>query len=326
MSDISQKETLISVVLPVYNEEEGLPQTIATLKEFIAHQPESYELIFVDDGSKDASAEILHQVIEQNQAFKMIQFSRNFGHQIAISAGIRYAKGDAVVVMDADLQDPPEVIPAMIKKWREGYEVVYGERLSREGESEFKKATAHAFYQILKRISSIDIPVDTGDFRLMSKRVVNVLSRMNESDPYVRGMVSWVGFKQCSVEYERAQRTAGTSKYPLSKMLKLATDGITSFSTIPLKISSWLGGTSIVIAFIYLVFALVGGFTSLNFLTFSLFLLAGVMMLTFGMAGTYLSRIFDSTRERPLYVVAQTDGFQVHKTDAISLKQQAHQG
>ena len=200
---MTNKSELISIVLPVFNEEDGITSTIDTLEKFISNQPQNFELIFVDDGSKDKSVELIEQEQAQYSNIKLVQFSRNFGHQLAITAGIRYTNGDAVVVMDADLQDPPEVIVDMIKKWHDGYDVVYGKRISRDGESLFKKITAAAFYRTLKHITSVHIPVDTGDFRLMDVKVVNQLKRMNEPDPFVRGMVSWVGFKQTDVNYER---------------------------------------------------------------------------------------------------------------------------
>ena len=231
-------DKLISIVLPVYNEHEILPTTIQTLEDFVAGQPQDYELIFVDDGSRDYSATIVEHARLKYHNLKLVQFSRNFGHQIAITAGIRYASGDTIVVMYADLQDPPEVIPAMIKQWQAGYQVVYGKRLQRDGETWFKKISAHWFYRILAKLTTIQIPIDTGDFRLIDRQVAETLKKVNEDDPYVRGLVSWVGFQQTAVEYERHERLAGKSKYPFKKMIKLAFDGITSFSAVPLKFAT----------------------------------------------------------------------------------------
>lgn len=243
-----EKDPFISIVLPVYNESAGIGETIKELANYVRARPERYELIFVNDGSTDDSADQIRAAVAKNPTIRLVDFSRNFGHQLAITAGIRYASGDAVVVMDADLQDPPRVIPEMLARWREGYDVVYGKRRKRSGETWFKKLTAETFYRVLKAVTSIDIPVDTGDFRLMDRRVVNVLKQMNEQDPYVRGMVSWVGYKQVAVEYDRQERTAGKTHYPLRKMLHLAMNGITSFSTVPLTIANWLSGFFLLIA------------------------------------------------------------------------------
>ncbi len=301
---------LISVVLPVFNEEQGIEQTIDTLETFIGNQPQNFELIFVDDGSKDASVSLILQAQQLHNNIKLVQFSRNFGHQLAITAGIRYTSGDAVVVMDADLQDPPAVIVEMIKKWQAGADVVYGKRVSRDGETIFKKVTAALFYRTLKKITNVNIPLDTGDFRLMDRQVVNELAKMNETDPYVRGMVSWVGFKQDSVEYERQERVAGTSKYPLSKMIRLAMDGVTSFSSFPRQLANWLGSLSIIFSIGYLAVTLITGFHTLQFAIVSLFLLGGLIFLSLGLVGAYLYRVFEASRRRPLYIVSKTSGFQ----------------
>ncbi|EEI71136.1 MAG: glycosyltransferase family 2 protein [Lentilactobacillus hilgardii] len=301
---------LVSIVLPVFNEEQGIERTIDTLEAFISNQPQEFELIFVDDGSKDKSVALITEAQKLHRNIKIVQFSRNFGHQLAITAGIRYTSGDAVVVMDADLQDPPSVIVEMIKKWKEGAEVVYGKRVSRDGETFFKKITAAIFYRTLRKITSINIPLDTGDFRLMDRKVVHELSKMNETDPYVRGMVSWVGFNQASVEYERQERIAGESKYPLSKMIRLAMDGVTSFSAFPLQLANWLGTLSIIFSIGYLIITLFTGFKTLQFAVFSLFLLVGLVFLSLGLVGSYLYRVFEASRKRPLYIVAKTSGFQ----------------
>ncbi|ANK58951.1 glycosyltransferase family 2 protein [Loigolactobacillus backii] len=300
----------ISIVLPVYNEEAGILATIAALEQFISNQDEAYEMIFVDDGSVDASAQLIKQARLNDDAIRLVQFSRNFGHQLAITAGIRYATGDAVVVMDADLQDPPEVIPAMIKCWRAGNQVVYGQRLGRDGETWFKKLTAKLFYRVLKRATPLDIPLDTGDFRLMDRRVVTVLAKLDEPGPFVRGLVSWVGFKQTAVTYERHERIAGQSKYPLNKMFGLAIDGLTSFSGLPLQFSVWAGAGLFllsVVAFIHIVVSGTAGESDLLLAT--LLLTTSLILLSIGLVSTYLYRIFVSSRKRPLYVVAETTGF-----------------
>ena len=237
-----QKQQLLSLVIPCYNEEEVISETLKRLKEFCAGlQGLDVELIFVDDGSRDRTRVLLKGYAAEDSRIKVICFARNFGHQIAVTAGIDAARGDAVVLIDADLQDPPEVIHQMIAKWREGYDVVYGTRTERPGESAFKLATARSFYRLLNKLSDVPIPLDTGDFRLMSRPVVDTLSAMPERDRFVRGMVSWVGFKQIALPYKRAERFAGESKYPLRKMLRFATDGILSFSTKPLQLSIGLG-------------------------------------------------------------------------------------
>jgi dolichol-phosphate mannosyltransferase len=300
---------LISIVLPVYNEEEGIVKTIEALEHFIEKQPQDFELIFIDDGSLDSSVALIKSMQQKFLNIKLIEFSRNFGHQLAISAGIRYTMGDAVVVMDADLQDPPAVIPAMIKEWQDGAQVVYGKRKSREGESWFKKTSATIFYRLLQRVASINIPVDTGDFRLMDRRVVNELRKMNETDPFVRGLVSWVGFKQTSVEYERQERFAGSSKYPLKKMINLALSGITSFSDFPLKLLIWTGGLSLCFSGIYLLTLLIIGFTELKFLICTLFGLVGLSLIGMGLLGIYIYKTFQASRKRPLYIVSETSGF-----------------
>ena len=237
-----KKQQLLSLVIPCYNEEEVISETLKRLKEFCAGlQDLDVELIFIDDGSRDKTRVLLKGYAAEDSRIKVICFARNFGHQIAVTAGIDAARGDAVVLIDADLQDPPEAIHQMIAKWREGYDVVYGTRTERPGESAFKLATARSFYRLLNKLSDVPIPLDTGDFRLMSRPVVDTLCAMPERDRFVRGMVSWVGFKQIALPYKRAERFAGESKYPLRKMLRFATDGILSFSTKPLQLSIGLG-------------------------------------------------------------------------------------
>lgn len=317
---MSNNQALISIVLPVFNEEDGINNTIEILEKFIEYQAEKYELIFVDDGSKDKSIEIINKAQNKYSNIKIVEFSRNFGHQLAITAGIRYANGDAVVVMDADLQDPPSVIPNMIQKWHEGYDVVYGKRLVREGETLFKKITAKIFYRLMQKISNIDIPLDTGDFRLMDRKVVNTLSKLREPEPFVRGLVSWVGFKQTAVQYERQERLAGETKYPLSKMTRLANDGLTSFSDVPLKLINYVGTISIMIGLIYGFIMMFNQFTTIIFATSALFILSGMIMLGMGIIGNYLFRTFDASKHRPQYVVANSYGFQSHHKNRKTFK------
>ncbi|CAI2553716.1 glycosyltransferase family 2 protein [Lactobacillus kunkeei] len=316
------KTNKISIVLPVYNEEAGIKNTIEVLENFVECQIETYEIIFVDDGSVDSSVDIIRHAQSQYENIRLVEFSRNFGHQLAITAGIRYAKGDAVVVMDADLQDPPSVIPNMIEKWQEGFDVVYGKRLIREGESFFKRFSAKAFYRVMRKVANVDIPLDTGDFRLMDRKVVDALSKLNEPEPFVRGLVSWVGFKQTAVTYERQERNAGVTKYPLTKMIRLASDGITSFSEIPLKIVNYTGFISIIAGIIY---GLITVFTGISTLTFAISLmcvLSGMIMLALGIIGDYLYRTFDASKHRPQYVVSNSYGFNSHPGNIATIKKQ----
>ena len=312
----------ISIVLPVYNEEDGIKNTIEVLENFVECQIETYEIIFVDDGSVDSSVDIIRHAQSQYENIRLVEFSRNFGHQLAITAGIRYAKGDAVVVMDADLQDPPSVIPNMIEKWQEGFDVVYGKRLIREGESFFKRFSAKAFYRVMHKVANVDIPLDTGDFRLMDRKVVDALSKLNEPEPFVRGLVSWVGFKQTAVTYERQERNAGVTKYPLTKMIRLASDGITSFSEIPLKIVNYTGFISIIAGIVY---GLITVFTGISTLTFAISLmcvLSGMIMLALGIIGDYLYRTFDASKHRPQYVVSNSYGFNNQHQNIATIKKQ----
>lgn len=314
------KTNKISIVLPVYNEEAGIKNTIEVLENFVECQIETYEIIFVDDGSVDSSVDIIRHAQSQYENIRLVEFSRNFGHQLAITAGIRYAKGDAVVVMDSDLQDPPSVIPNMIEKWQEGFDVVYGKRLIREGESFFKRFSAKAFYRVMRKVANVDIPLDTGDFRLMDRKVVDALSKLNEPEPFVRGLVSWVGFKQTAVTYERQERNAGVTKYPLTKMIRLASDGITSFSEIPLKIVNYTGFISIIAGVIY---GLITVFTGISTLTFAISLmcvLSGMIMLALGIIGDYLYRTFDASKHRPQYVVSNSYGFNNHPGNITTIK------
>ena len=306
---------VLSVIVPIYNEQEVLTETYKRLTSVMETFAESYELIFVNDGSRDRSPQMLAELCAQDKNVKFINFSRNFGHQPAITAGMDYARGQAVVVIDADLQDPPEIILEMIKKWREGFDVVYGKRVKRKGETVFKKLTAKLYYRILKSVTKVEIPTDTGDFRLIDRKVCDAMKSLPERNRYVRGLVSWVGFKQTAVEFVRQERFAGETKYPLRKMIKLALDGITSFSYKPLKIAMGLGFTFAVLSFIYLVVIIIQAlFTDTtidgwaSFMVIHLFS-TGVLLIMLGIIGEYIGRIFDEIKERPIYIVRETIGF-----------------
>lgn len=305
-----------SIIIPMYNEEEVIAHTYTRLKQVMDSCGDAYELVFVNDGSHDRTMEIMSGVAAGDSNVKLIDFSRNFGHQIAITAGMDYAKGDAVVVIDADLQDPPEVILRMIEKWKEGYEVVYAKRLKRHGETLFKKVTAKMFYRLLRSMTSVDIPTDTGDFRLIDRKVCDVLRGLKEKNRYVRGLVSWVGFRQTMVEYVREERFAGETKYPLKKMVRFALDGITSFSYKPLKIATYVGFFLSFFGFLYLILVLfqrlftdweiVQGWTSMIGINL---VFNGITLMLLGVIGEYIGRIYDEVKERPLYIVRQTDGY-----------------
>ena len=305
-----------SVVVPVFNEEEVINETYKRLTEVMQSTGESYEIIFVNDGSRDKTALMAREICNKDSNVKLIDFSRNFGHQTAITAGMDYACGDAVVVIDADLQDPPEVILEMLKKWREGYEIVYGQRIKREGETAFKKFTAKVFYRFLRSMTDVDIPVDTGDFRLIDRKVCNAMKQISERNRYVRGIVSWLGFKSAPVEFERKKRFAGTTKYPLKKMLKFASDAIMSFSYKPLKIATFFGGFVSIASFVTLLVMIilklcgvgeyVDGWTSLAVI--SLFL-NGIVLMILGIIGEYIGRIYDEAKDRPLYVIREVVNF-----------------
>ncbi|MEJ9306939.1 glycosyltransferase family 2 protein [Priestia megaterium] len=313
-----------SIVVPVYNEEEVIHETYRRLTEVMRSTKEAYELLFVNDGSRDRTAEIIKEYSEQDLAVVLLDFARNFGHQIAITAGMDYARGEAVVVIDADLQDPPELILEMIEKWKQGFDVVYAKRTKRKGETYFKKQTAAMFYRFLRAMTDIDIPLDTGDFRLLDRKVCNQMNSIQEKNRFVRGLVSWVGFKQIAVEYERDERLAGESKYPLKKMLKLSMDGITSFSYKPLKLASYAGVTLSGIGFIYLLVVLylklftdstITGWSSL--IVIQLFF-SGIILIILGMIGEYIGRIYDETKNRPLYIVREK--YQLEPRKEVSLR------
>jgi dolichol-phosphate mannosyltransferase len=304
----------VSLVLPVYNEEPVVGELTRRLSELLAAwDPErKWEVIFVNDGSKDASREMLEAACAEEPRFKLINLSRNFGHQIAITAGVDRASGDAVVIMDADLQDPPEVITEMLQRFAEGYDVVYAVRRKRHGESWFKRATAALFYRTLKRVVGVDIPTDTGDFRLMSRRAVLALAGLREANRFVRGLVAWIGFRQTAVYYDRSARFAGDTHYPLHKMLRFASDGIVSFSTLPLRIATLLGVLSGVIAAGVAAWVLIAVFSGAYVvpgwatLMLAVSLASSAQLLMIGILGEYLGRIYDEVKRRPLYLVDDT--------------------
>jgi len=315
---------LLSIVVPCFNEQEVIPETWRRLRGLRdAIHDCAIEFVFVDDGSRDGTLEALRAIARGDPSVRILAFARNFGHQLAVTAGIDAAAGDALVIIDADLQDPPELIPEMLCKWREGYDVVYGTRLERPGESWFKLATARAYYRVLDRLSEVSIPLDTGDFRLISRRVADTLRAMPERDRFLRGMVSWIGFRQCALPYRRAERFAGVSKYPLGKMLRFATDGILSFSSAPLRLSVNLGLIAAALALIGILYALVlriftniwvEGWTALMI---AVLFLGGVQLISVGILGAYVGRIYNEIKNRPLYVVQERIGFPSDKRAAI---------
>jgi glycosyltransferase involved in cell wall biosynthesis len=307
---------LLSVVIPCFNEEVVLRATHERLSNVVLGLSEfDYELIFVNDGSWDQTQQILGQLQLSDSHVRVLRLSRNFGHQIAVTAGLEQAGGDAVVVIDADLQDPPEVIPQMLSLWREGNDVVYGIRLEREGESTFKLWTAKVFYRLINRLSETKMPLDAGDFRLLDRKVVEVIKAMPERARFLRGMVSWAGFRQVSIPYDRAARHAGDSKYPLAKMIHFAMDGIISFSLVPLKLAIWTGFLAIWIAVAGIVVAILDrilekglarGWASLFV---AVLFMGGVQLVSLGIIGEYLGRIYTEVKRRPLYVVQERLGF-----------------
>ena len=270
----------------------------------------NYEIIIINDGSKDKTLEIIEKIASQDKHIKIISFSRNFGHQAAVTAGLKYATGDAIVIIDADLQDPPELIPQMIQLWEQGNEIIYAKRKKRNGESPFKLLSAKMFYQILNALSDVEIPKDTGDFRLVDRKVVDTINQMPEHNKFLRGLFSWVGYKQIPFEYERQERFAGETKYPLKKMLKLASDGIISFSTKPLKMLGGLGIISIIISICILIYALISYAFKLNDLSagwtsimVTVTFFAGVQLVSLWIMSEYIGRIYDETKQRPQYII-----------------------
>jgi len=308
--------SLISVVIPLFDEEGNVAELVrrmTTVLERVVGAGDRYEIVAVNDGSRDGTLAALRAARSFQPNLVVVNLSRNFGHQIAATAGLDVARGDAVILMDGDLQDPPELIERFLEKWREGYDVVYATRLARKGEGFFKVLTARMFYRTIRRMTNVSIPVDTGDFRLMSRRVVDALGETREKHRFLRGLVSWVGFNQIGVEYERDARLTGQTKYPVSKMLKFAIDGITSFSEIPLRFATYLGFGVSLFAFFYAIVVLFNkvyghnepGYTSMMV---AILFLGGVQLITIGIAGEYLGRIYDQVKARPLYFISSVEG------------------
>ena len=306
---------LISIIIPCFNEEKNLAVLFDRIKKaFLNYKKIKIEFVFIDDGSKDGTWEVLKQLVKKkskNFEIKVIQFSRNFGHQNAVCCGIENSTGDALVIIDADLQDPPELIPEMIEKWQSGYEVVYAQRRKRRGESFFKLLSASFFYRLLQKTTQIHIPVDTGDFRLIDQKVAQIFLKLREKNKFIRGLVSWIGFKQTSVEYIREKRHTGKTKYTLGKMLNFALDGITGFSSTPLKLAGYFGFMGIFFAFCIAIYTLVSlfifknnvnGWTSL-ILTIVFF--ASLQLLSLGIIGEYIRRIYDEVKDRPNFIVGE---------------------
>ena len=308
-----------SLVIPVYNEEAVLPLLLHRLNTLLAQLDAKAEAIFVDDGSRDTSSIILEAKAKDDPRIRFIRLSRNFGHQIAITAGMDAPAGDAIIVMDADLQDPPEVILEMIARWKEGYDIVQARRLSRDGESAFKKKTAAIFYRLLGKLSSIDIPRDVGDFRLIDRKVLEAFREMPEGDRFVRGMFAWLGFKQTEVAFHRPARAAGETKYPFWKMVRLAVNGVVSFSDAPLKAAIWCGAAVSALAVLYGVYSIFAGLFSDSVVrgwtstVVIVSFLCGLNMLLTGMVGLYVGRIHAEVKRRPLYVVAKKVGFRAEE-------------
>jgi len=300
-----------SIIAPIFNEKDNIPELHRRVSEVMNSTGEPWELVLVDDGSTDGSTDMIHALAEKDKHVRPVIFARNFGHQIAITAGWDYARGDAVVIIDADLQDPPELILEMAKKWKEGYEVVYAIRAEREGESWFKLWTASLFYRIIYRITDVKIPLDTGDFRMMDRKVVNVLKSMRERHRFPRGMSAWVGFKQIGVEYKRAARVAGETKYPFRKMFRLALNAITGFSYFPLQVATFFGFASAGVAILAIpvvIYMRINGslaFEGQATTLIAVLFLGGVQLISLGILGEYIGRLYDEAKGRPLYIVRE---------------------
>lgn len=321
------RQPFVSIVIPLYNEELVIDTLYTRLTKVIDEARLRCEVVLVDDGSRDRTLEKAKAICKLDDRFKLISLSRNFGHQIAITAGMDRTVGDAVVIIDADLQDPPEVIPKMLEQWAAGYDVVYGVRTKREGETLFKRATAALFYRLMRRATNVEIPVDTGDFRLIDRRVIDQLRGMRERFRFVRGMVSWVGFKQTKVEYVRAERFAGETKYPLPKMVRFALDGMLSFSHVPLKISSMMGIAASAISFFFMIYGFVvriffpayAGQGWASVFTAVLFL-GGVQLVCIGILGEYIGRTYDEVKRRPLYIPDEEINFEAARSRVSASK------
>lgn len=314
---MEKKNIKLSVIVPMYFEEEVATECHHRLSRAIDSY--DYEIIYVNDGSTDKTLPMLKEIAESNSRVKILSFSRNFGHQAAVTAGVKHAIGDCIAIIDADLQDPPELIPDMVDLWEEGYEVVYAKRKKRKGESFFKRVTAKAFYRILSTLTDTDIPTDTGDFRLIDRKVADAFNSMGEHNRFIRGMVAWLGYKQTPIEYVRDERYAGETKYPLRKMLKLAFDGIMSFSVKPVKMVTNLGALTLLFSFGIIIYVLISKFTG-NAVSdgwastmIVITMLSGVQLLSLGVVGGYISRIYEESRGRPIYLISEKINFDEEK-------------
>ena len=321
------RQTLLSVVIPCLNEKEVLGETHRRLVAALQHAPLNFEIIYVDDGSTDCTPELLRELQAQDARVRVVRFSRNFGHQIAITAGLEHASGDAVVILDADLQDPPEVILEFLAKWLDGYDVVYGVRTERDGETPFKLWSAKVFYRFISRLSDTHIPLDTGDFRLMDRRVVDSLLSMPERDRFVRGMVSWLGFSQVAVPYHRGPRAAGNTKFSLFKMVRFALDGIFSFSILPLRLATWTGFAASGLAILGIIIVLLERFFEVPGLVkgwssavIAELFIGGVQLICIGIIGEYVGRIYGESKRRPLYIVRERMGFETRNPVAAQTR------
>jgi dolichol-phosphate mannosyltransferase len=305
----------VSLVIPVYNEEETLPELKKRLSGLLGQLGGPVEIILVNDGSRDRTAPLIREICESDPRFRGLHFSRNFGHQAAVAAGLHHARGRAVVVMDADLQDPPEVVLQLLEQWRKGFEVVYARHAVREREGPLKRAFAYLFYRVLRQLAKPEIPADTGDFCLMDRRVVDLLNAMPERNRYVRGLRAWVGFRQTAVDFVRQGRFAGAPKYTFRKSLALAINGIISLSKLPLRVATYFGllvsFTSFVLAVFFIIQKLTGGYDIRGWASTVVIILflGGVQLLTIGIIGEYISRIYDEVKQRPLYIVGEADNF-----------------
>ncbi|KHG41305.1 MAG: glycosyltransferase family 2 protein [Dolichospermum sp. DEX189] len=309
-------QPIYSLVIPIYNEEENIMEMYRRLHDVMEQLDGDVELILIDDGSRDRSLSMMRELHHRDHRVHYLSLARNFGHQIAVTAGLNFVQGKCIIVMDADLQDPPELILTMIEKWHQEYQVVYAQRISRQKEGRLKRLTAYLFYRLLRRLAKVDIPVDTGDFCLMDRQVVDILNSMPERNRYVRGLRAWVGFRQTSVLFERNPRFAGDVKYTFGKSLSLAIDGIISFSTVPLRLATYLGIISATIAMIMIVlvlywriFAPVSHLIGYTLITISMFFLGSVQLVCIGILGEYIGRIYEEVKGRPLYTLKESGGF-----------------